>query len=229
MPAEFYAEVSHSTTGSGRVDGIDATRNRLVAEYVAEHGREPSAAAVARLRQQATLETRSEKGLHSLADLTKKWRTRATALLGEEATTWAQHLLSLGASEAPLRADDVAVDRVVDIAAVVLMEVVSRRSVWNRWNIRAESMRQLMGVRFVSAADGAAPTAVSGRTSAVTTVRTVGRDRNSNRRSSTVQCAESAHPGRSRVRGRTGWFGGAVNWTIDALGAVDMAGPPSTM
>ncbi|WP_454115335.1 AAA family ATPase [Microbacterium lacticum] len=153
VPAELIAEFSRRTTGSGGVDGIDATKNRLIAEYVAAHGREPSAAAVAGLRQQATLETRPEKELHSLADLTKEWRERATTLLGEDATTWAQHLLALGLSEARLRADDVALDQVADIATVVLMEVANRRSVWNRWNIHAETMRQLMGVRFVSTAD----------------------------------------------------------------------------
>lgn len=153
VPAELIAEFSRRTTGTGGVDGIDATKNRLIAEYIATHGREPSAAAVARLRQQATLETRPEKELHSLADLTKEWRERATTLLGEDATTWAQHLLSLGSSEARLRADDVALDQVTDIATVVLMEVANRRSVWNRWNIHAETMRQLMGVRFVSTAD----------------------------------------------------------------------------
>ncbi|WP_454115695.1 MobF family relaxase [Microbacterium lacticum] len=153
VPAELIAEFSRRTTGAGGVDGIEATKNRLIAEYVAAHGREPSAAAVARLRQQATLETRPEKELHSLADLTKEWRERATTLLGEDATTWAQHLLALGLSEARLRADDVALDQVADIATVVLMEVANRRSVWNRWNIHAETMRQLMGVRFVSTAD----------------------------------------------------------------------------
>lgn len=153
VPAELIAEFSRRTTGTGGVDGIDATKNHLIAEYIATHGREPSAAAVARLRQQATLETRPEKELHSLADLTKEWRERATTLLGEDATTWAQHLLSLGSSEARLRADDVALDQVADIATVVLMEVANRRSVWNRWNIHAETMRQLMGVRFVATAD----------------------------------------------------------------------------
>ncbi len=153
VPADLIAEFSRRTTGSSGVDGIDATKNRLIAEYIAAHGREPSAAAVARLRQQATLETRPEKELHSLADLTREWRTRATALLGEDATTWAQHLFALGSSEARLRADDVGLDQVTDIATVVLMEVANRRSVWNRWNIHAETMRQLMGVRFVSTAD----------------------------------------------------------------------------
>lgn len=66
VPAELIAEFSRRTTGTGGVDGIEATKNRLIAEYIAAHGRDPSAAAVARLRQQATLETRPEKELHSL-------------------------------------------------------------------------------------------------------------------------------------------------------------------
>lgn len=44
---------------------------------------------MAKLRQQATLETRPEKELHSPAELTAEWGERATLTLGEDATTWA--------------------------------------------------------------------------------------------------------------------------------------------
>ncbi|WP_448233178.1 MobF family relaxase [Microbacterium lacticum] len=153
VPTELIAEFSRRTTGGGDGEGIEAVKNRLIAEYAATHGRQPSAATIARLRQQATLETRPEKTLHSLAELTAQWRARATSLLGEDATTWAQHLLAREASEGRLRADDIRLDQVTDLATVVLMEVSNRRSVWNRWNLHAEAMRQLMGARFVAAAD----------------------------------------------------------------------------
>lgn len=54
--------------------GKDRNTGWEIDEYVAEHGRMPSKVTIARLRQQATLETRPEKELHSLADLTADWR-----------------------------------------------------------------------------------------------------------------------------------------------------------
>lgn len=154
VPAELIAEFSRRTTGTGDgVEGIEQVKNRLIAEHVAEHGRQPSAATIARLRQQATLETRPDKELHSLAELTAQWRERATVVLGEDATTWAGLLLAQGSAEARLRADDVGLEKVQDIAAVVLMEVGNRRATWTRWNLHAESMRQIMGVRFATTDD----------------------------------------------------------------------------
>jgi hypothetical protein len=52
-----------------------------------------------------------------------------------------------------LRADDVPLEQVHDIATVVLMEVGNRRATWGRYNLHAETMRQLMGIRFASTAD----------------------------------------------------------------------------
>lgn len=154
VPATLLAEFSRRTTGTrDGAEGIEAVKNRLIAEYVAEHGRQPSARVVARLRQQATLETRPEKELHSLAELTAEWRERATATLGEDATTWAQHLLDQGAAEARLRPDDLGLDQLDDLATVVGMAVANRRATWGRWNVHAEAARQLMGVRFASTAD----------------------------------------------------------------------------
>lgn len=44
-------------------------------------------------------------------------------------------------------------EQVADIATVVLMAVANRHPVWNRWNIHAETIRQLMGVRFTTTND----------------------------------------------------------------------------
>ncbi|MFT4081388.1 MAG: MobF family relaxase [Nocardioides sp.] len=155
VPSALLAEFSRRTTGSSDdgAEGIEQVKDRLIAEYVAEHGHAPSARTVAKLRQQATLQTRPEKQLHSLAELTAQWRDRATAVLGEDSTTWAQHLLAHGASETRLRAADLDAEQVADLAAVVLMEVSDRRATWTRWNLHAEAMRQLMGVRFASSGD----------------------------------------------------------------------------
>ncbi|MEW1976548.1 MobF family relaxase [Microbacterium profundi] len=154
VPAELIAEFSRRTTGgSDSGEGIEQVKNRLIEQYVAEHGRQPSAATIAKLRQQATLETRPEKELHSLAELTADWRERAEAVLGEDAPTWAQHLLDRGASEARLRAHDLGLEQIEDLASVVLMEVANRRATWGRWNLHAETMRQIMGVRFSTTGD----------------------------------------------------------------------------
>lgn len=64
-----------------------------------------------RLRQQrATLSTRPEKTLHSLAELTEQWHRRATDVLGEDAPTWAQHLTANNPRLPLLRADDLPLD-----------------------------------------------------------------------------------------------------------------------
>ncbi|WP_345188800.1 MobF family relaxase [Microbacterium panaciterrae] len=154
VPAALIAEFSRRTTGgSDGAEGIEQVKNRLIEQYVAEHGRQPSAVTIAKLRQQATLETRPEKELHSLADLTVDWRARAEAVLGEDAPTWAQYLLDRGASEARLRADDLGLERIEDLASVVLMSVANRRATWGRFNLHAETMRQIMGVRFATTDD----------------------------------------------------------------------------
>ena len=153
VPAELIAEFSRRTTGGNDGEGIEQVKNRLIEQYVAEHGRQPSAATIAKLRQQATLETRPEKELHSLAELTADWRARAEVVLGEDAATWAQHLLDRGASEARLRVDDLGLEQIEDLASVVLMEVANRRATWGRWNLHAETMRQIMGVRFATTDD----------------------------------------------------------------------------
>jgi conjugative relaxase-like TrwC/TraI family protein len=154
VPAGLIAEFSRRTTGDGDgAEGIEQVKNRLIEQYVAEHGRQPSAATIAKLRQQATLETRPEKELHSLAELTADWRARAEVVLGEDAPTWAQHLLDRGAGEARLRADDLRLEQMEDLASVVLMSVANRRATWGRWNLHAEAMRQIMGVRFATTDD----------------------------------------------------------------------------
>ncbi|MGH3195241.1 MAG: MobF family relaxase [Streptosporangiaceae bacterium] len=84
------------TEFSSRAKLIDAEKDRLIAAYRLEHGHEPSTKTILRLRQQATLSTRPEKTLRSLAELTDQWRQRASGVLGEDAPTWAHHLLAAG-------------------------------------------------------------------------------------------------------------------------------------
>lgn len=157
VPAALIAAFSRRTTGgSDSGEGIKQVKNRLIERYVAEHGRQPSAATIAKLRQQATLETRPGKELHSLADLTADWRARAGVVLGEDAPTWAQHLLDRGATEARLRADDLGLEQVEDLASVVLMSVANRRATWGRFNLHAAKV----GAKVVLIGDWAQLSAV---------------------------------------------------------------------
>lgn len=154
VPANLVAEFSRRTHGTGGVDGITGVKDRLIAEYTHQHGRVPSARVVAKLRQQATLATRPEKEHWSLAELTADWRHRATAVLGEDATTWARGVLSRPPHVRVL--DTLPPERVQEIADRVLLEVGDRRATWGRWNLHAEAARQLMGFRFATTGDRSA-------------------------------------------------------------------------
>ena len=146
VPEELVAEFST------RARHIDEATDRLIDTYVAEHGRRPSAATIMKLRAQATLSTRPEKTVHSLADLTASWRNRASAVLRKDATVWAR---GVAANEAPLllRADDIPLDIVRNIGESVVAVVGEKRSTWRRWNLTAEAARQTMDYRFATTQD----------------------------------------------------------------------------
>ncbi|GAA3871226.1 hypothetical protein GCM10022381_12920 [Leifsonia kafniensis] len=146
VPEEIVAEFS------SRSRHIDAEAHRLVEAWAAEHGRHPSNATIIRLRQQATLTTRPEKKVRSLADLTAGWRERASNLLGQDATQWARTVTN---KKTPLllRADDMPLDVVAHLGQAVVEAVGEKRSTWRRWNLYAEAARQTMGWRFVSTQD----------------------------------------------------------------------------
>lgn len=138
---------------SSRTKDIEQVKERLVGEYVAKHGRQPSRALLWQIRQQATLETRPPKELRSLRKLTDRWRARASDVLGRDAVTWARELATTGFGEALLRADDIPLQDVEQLASVVVEQVAERRSTWRRWNLHAEAVRQTMPYRFASATD----------------------------------------------------------------------------
>ncbi|MFT8396607.1 MobF family relaxase, partial [Propionibacterium sp.] len=146
VPEELVAEFST------RARHIDEATDRLIDKYVAERGRRPSAATIMKLRAQATLSTRPEKTVHSLADLTASWRNRAATVLGEDATGWARRV---AANEAPLllRADDIPLDIVRNLGESVVAAVGEKRSTWRRWNLTAEAARQTMDYRFSTIQD----------------------------------------------------------------------------
>ncbi|WGH92522.1 MobF family relaxase [Auritidibacter ignavus] len=138
---------------STRTRDIEEAKERLVAAYVAKHGRQPSKKVLWQIRQQATLETRPEKETHSLSTLTARWRSQAHELLEEDPIAWAQRMVAGAASEPLLRADDVPTEALEELAQVVVTAVGDRRTTWRRWNLHAEAVRQTMPWRFASTPD----------------------------------------------------------------------------
>lgn len=146
VPDELIAAFSQ------RSQAIEAEKNQLVAVFRDRHGREPSSVEVLRLRQRATLTTRPDKQLHSLAALTEQWWERASNVLGMDAQAWAK---GIGAEAVNrwIRATDLTEQQVTALARTVRGTVEAKRSTWSRWNLHAEAARQLMGYRFVTAED----------------------------------------------------------------------------
>ena len=137
---------------SSRSREIDIEKDRLIAEYVAAHGRRPSEKKIVELRAHATLATRPPKETRSLADLTAEWRRRASDRLGSDATAAAATLLGDLASE-PLVVADVPLPAVHSLGANVVAQVSQKRATWSHWNLMAEASRQTMDLRFASTAD----------------------------------------------------------------------------
>jgi conjugative relaxase-like TrwC/TraI family protein len=152
-PRWEIAGVSDELIGefSSRTREIEMKKDALIAEYLARHGRQPSAKVIVELRAQATLATRPPKEIRSLVDLTAEWRRRASDRVGGDATTWAATLL--GAGVMPLRIADVPLQAVEAIAADVVAAVSVKRAVWNHWNLMAEASKQTMDLRFATTAD----------------------------------------------------------------------------
>lgn len=138
---------------SSRTRDIELVKDRLVADYAAKHGRQPSARLIWQFRQQATLETRPPKEIVSLHDLTEQWRARATRLLGEDAPRWAANLITTATEEPLLRTDDLPLELLGEIALEVVSEVGNRHATWKRWHLHAEAVRQTMPFRFASTQD----------------------------------------------------------------------------
>jgi conjugative relaxase-like TrwC/TraI family protein len=136
---------------SSRTREIELKKDELIAEYVARHGRMPSAKTMVELRAQATLATRPPKEIRSLADLTADWRKRASNRLGTETTAWSTTLLASAAE--PLTVGDVPLAAVEAIGDDVIAAVSVKRAVWNHWNLMAEASKQTMDLRFATTED----------------------------------------------------------------------------
>lgn len=146
VPDELVAEFST------RSRHIDVETDRLIDEYVNRNGYRPSPVTITKLRAQATLTTRPEKHVHSLAELTEGWRARATQAIGQAATAWAIAAAS-NRSPALMRAEDMPLDTISALGMSVMSAVSEKRSTWRHWNLAAEAARQTMPVRFIAAID----------------------------------------------------------------------------
>ncbi|MEO2108682.1 MAG: MobF family relaxase [Actinomycetota bacterium] len=136
---------------SSRAAAIGVAKDDLIAAYVAEHGHQPSPRTVLKLRQQATLATRPDKTVTPLGELMTGWRDRASAVLEHPAEDWAARLLREGQrSQQLLTADALSDPTIAGVARHVVEVVGERRSTWRRWNLHAETSRQLAGVRFAT-------------------------------------------------------------------------------
>ncbi len=138
---------------SSRSQDIDIETDRLIDSYRLSHGRDPSLRMIIKLRQQATISTRPEKELRSLAELTARWRAAADDMLGTESTSWASRKLAGSNAFASMRADDIALSTIETIARNVVEEVQHKRSAWRYWNLHAEASRQLAEPRFATTDD----------------------------------------------------------------------------
>lgn len=137
---------------SNRSREIDVETDRLIEGYAAKHGRRPSPKTIVELRATATIATRPEKELHSLAELTDGWRQRAEGLLDSGSTAWARSIAT-GSAVPGLCAEDVPLDLVVKIGRDVVGIVGEKRSTWRHWNLWAEASRQTMEWRFTTPRD----------------------------------------------------------------------------
>ena len=138
---------------SRRSSAIEDAKSALVDQFARDHGREPTAREVLKLRQTATLATRPGKQVRPLAELVDGWRARASVFLegvrpGELAAGLA------GRNDLPLlRAGHLDPGMLADLAAVTLATVGSKRATFTRANLLAEAARQLHGARFATAED----------------------------------------------------------------------------
>lgn len=139
------------TEFSSRTREIELKKDELIAQYVARHGRMPSARTIVELRAQATLATRPPKQVRSLADLTVGWRQRAAKRLGAEPTGWSQKVI--GRVGDLLTAEDVPLAAIEAIGAEVVAAVAVKRAVWTHWNLMAEAAKQTMDLRFATTED----------------------------------------------------------------------------
>jgi conjugative relaxase-like TrwC/TraI family protein len=147
VPVDLREEFSRRSTA------IEAAKDRLVVEFAAAHGRNPTGPEILKLRQQATLATRPDKNVKPLNELITGWRDRAAGFIrAEQQEGWVAHLARRHTHRL-LTAVDLEEGMRRDLATVVVNTVAEERATFTRANLLAESARQLHGVRFATPDD----------------------------------------------------------------------------
>lgn len=138
---------------SNRSRLIDLETDRLVAEWTASHGAPPTPTTTIKLRQQATLSTRTAKPETAipLHQLSAQWRARAAAKGFESREVLANTIRR--SRTAPFRTCDFTPDWVDAVGSLTRERVGTKRATWNRWNLLAEAERVSAEIRCHTPAD----------------------------------------------------------------------------
>ncbi|WP_454698222.1 MobF family relaxase [Arthrobacter humicola] len=138
---------------SNRSRLIDLETDRLVAEWTASHGTPPTATTTIKLRQQATLSTRTAKPETAipLHQLSAQWRARAAAKGFESREVLANTIRR--SRTAPFRTCDFTPGWVDAVGSLTRERVAAKRATWNRWNLLAEAERVCAEIRCQTPAD----------------------------------------------------------------------------
>lgn len=126
---------------------IELETDRLVAEWTTTHGTPPTATTTIKLRQQATLSTRTPKAdiIAPLRELSARWEARAAAKGFEPRLVLADTVQR--SRTAPFRSSDFTAEWVDAVASLTRERVATKRATWNRWNLLAEAERVCVAIR----------------------------------------------------------------------------------
>ena len=132
---------------------IEAEYQRLIADYRATHGRDPSLAAAHELAQQATLATRAgKKAPRAWSAMRAEWGRELADVFGQQALGEVMAVVpEHGRSTAkPVTAGQVDVGWV---ATCVIEAVQEQHATWTRWSVLAQAERELRAVRFTTSTE----------------------------------------------------------------------------
>ena len=130
--------------------GIEVEYRRLVAEFRAAHGRDPSLAAAHELAQQATLATRKgKKPPRAWSAMREEWQAELAETFGAGELAEVMAVVPERGTGRPKKVTSAQVD-VAEMAARVVAEVQEHHATWTRWSVLAQAQRELRGTLFTS-------------------------------------------------------------------------------
>ncbi|MGO4857656.1 MobF family relaxase [Arthrobacter sp. 2MCAF14] len=138
---------------SNRSRLIDQETDRLVAEWTKNRGTRPTPTQAVKLRQQATLSTRTAKPetIAPLHQLSAHWRERASSK-GFDPRRVLESTIRRSQTS-PFRSSEFAADWVEAVASLTRDLVAAKRATWNRWNLLAEAERVCAAIRCLAPGD----------------------------------------------------------------------------